>query len=134
MRPMKRMMDDGGFDRDGKPITTEEWSRLHSDRAYVQVARTEIAEPLVYVSTVWLGLNHRYTPGPPLTFETMVFRDWAKEYRDLGALVGVSEPPMLELDVARYSTEAEALAGHEAMVNKWRGRELPPPEPDDILA
>lgn len=59
----------------------------------------------VTVSTVFLGLDHRFVGGgPPLLFETMVFggkRDGAQW---------------------RYSTWDEAAAGHEAAVNgldKW---------------
>jgi hypothetical protein len=55
------------------------------------------------VSTVWLGIDHA-REGRPLIFETMVFPD---------------EDNYSELDVARYSTRAEALAGHDAMCDKW---------------
>lgn len=59
------------------------------------------------VSTVWLGLDHNYSGGRPLIFETMVF------------------PPdsYADLDMARYSTEDEAKAGHAAMVEKWLSKE-----------
>lgn len=57
-----------------------------------------------WVSTVWLGLDHQYGDGPPLIFETMVFP--GKD--DIG-----------ELDCERYSTEADALAGHAALCEKW---------------
>ena len=56
-----------------------------------------------FVSTVWLGLNHQYGDGPPLIFETMVFG-------------GDGDSRECE----RYSTEAEALAGHKAMVARLR--------------
>ena len=52
----------------------------------------------VLVSTVFLGLNHRFGDGPPLLFETLVFG---------GPLDG-------EMD--RYSTWDEAVAGHNAIV------------------
>jgi hypothetical protein len=54
------------------------------------------------VSTVFLGLNHRFGDGPPLVFETMVFG-------------GVCDQ-----EQKRYSTWAEAEAGHAAMVEKVR--------------
>lgn len=57
-----------------------------------------------WVSTVWLGLNHQFGSGPPLIFETMVFP---------------SESDSGDLDCDRYSTEAEALVGHERMCAKW---------------
>jgi len=59
------------------------------------------------VSTVWLGLDHNLffsDPNHPLIFETMVF------------------PPnsYMDLDMDRYSTEAEAKKGHDEMVRRWR--------------
>lgn len=54
----------------------------------------------VRVSTVFLGLNHRFVGrGPPLLFETMVFG---------GERNGAQW---------RYSTWDEAVAGHDAAVN-----------------
>ncbi len=56
------------------------------------------------VSTVFLGTDHSFTGGPPLLFETMVFKgkDWSN------------------LDMDRYSTWDEAVEGHKQMVKKWR--------------
>jgi hypothetical protein len=53
----------------------------------------------IWVSTVWLGLNHAWR-GRPLVFETMVF--------------GVEDN-----ECVRYSTIEEARVGHEKMVAKW---------------
>ena len=57
------------------------------------------------VSTVWLGLDHRFmSEGPPLIFETMVFRskkNYSGEYQE------------------RYSTEEEAIKGHKQTVANW---------------
>ena len=61
----------------------------------------------VVVSTVFLGLNHAFGPGQPLLFETMIFG-------------GPSDQ-----DQARYSTWAEATAGHAVMCAKAFPR---PPE------
>lgn len=53
----------------------------------------------ILVSTVWLGLDHAFGPGPPLIFETMIFIDgWTESYMD------------------RYTTEAEAIIGHRRAV------------------
>lgn len=55
------------------------------------------------VSTVFLGLNHRFDRGgPPLIFETLVFGG------------------PLDQEMDRYSTYAEAEAGHAAMCKKVR--------------
>lgn len=53
---------------------------------------------------VFLGLDHSFDDGPPLIFETMVFP---------------SESDYADLDCERYSTPAQAVAGHAAMVKKW---------------
>jgi hypothetical protein len=58
--------------------------------------------PGVEVSTVFLSLNHSFANGPPLVFETMVFG---------GPLDGQQD---------RYSTRADALAGHARMVELVR--------------
>jgi hypothetical protein len=44
------------------------------EKAPRHVGRTEI-RPGVVVSTVFLGIDHSFGFGPPLLFETMVFRD-----------------------------------------------------------
>lgn len=70
------------------------WLEVADEARTVAVTRT----PAGTVSTVFLGLNHRFGPGPPLLFETMIFggkRDQA---------------------MWRYSTWAEAEAGHAAAV------------------
>lgn len=96
------------YDRDGTPMTLEQWAASFEPRQ----DKKRVAEDTVgdyWVSTVWLGLNHQYGDGPPLIFETMVFAqkdgaitDWGEQYAD------------------RYSTEAAALAGHEAIVSQLR--------------
>lgn len=49
------------------------WARwLEQNQASRKVARTDIS-PGVFVSTVFLGLDHNYGDGEPHIFETMVF-------------------------------------------------------------
>jgi hypothetical protein len=93
------------YDRDGKKISRYEFNRLLGDMEYKRVAETQIGP--YWVSTVWLGLDHQFGQGPPLLFETMVF---AVDRDDPGL-----ETLGPDLDCQRYSTEAEALAGHEDM-------------------
>lgn len=101
------------YARDGQPLELMEWSRLHSDQAYKRVAETTIGA--YWVSTVWLGLNHNWDDqGPPLIFETMVFP------ADGGSA--------LDLYSDRYSTEAQALAGHEEMCTLIRATAQDLPE------
>jgi hypothetical protein len=86
-----------------------------------------------WVSTVWLGLDHQFSPGgPPLIFETMVFPPTLKirilsvqGKNLLGMNVGFKIPllwptiKMTELDCHRYSTLDEAKRGHRRMVRRW---------------
>lgn len=90
------------FDRQGKPMGVREWGRKLEDMDYKRIRETTLTDGR-WVSTVWLGLNHNWGAGPPLIFETMVFAG------DNGR----------SLDQIRYSTEAQAIKGHEGMVKKW---------------
>ncbi len=86
------------YDRIGKPIDLFKWARLMEDTSYRTLKRTQVSD--IIVSTVWLGLNHRFGEGPPLIFETMTF----------------SDRPNFEQAQERYETEQEALEGHRRMV------------------
>jgi len=92
------------YDRAGNRITLDEWVALYTDDNK-RVARTEVNG--VTVSTVWLGMDHSLSYGPPLIFETMVF---AKEA--FGALQ------------ERYETEHEAILGHLDIVDRVRAGEI----------
>ena len=72
------------------------WARWFEDADRI-VAHT--VRENVSVSTVFLGLDHSFHEGPPILFETMVFRS------------GQSGD-----DMARYSTWEEAEKGHAEMV------------------
>lgn len=70
------------------------WLQYANDQR--RVARTE--REGVEISTVFLGLDHRFGSGPPLLYETMVFGGEHNGKMD------------------RYATKEEALTGHERMV------------------
>lgn len=91
------------YDRQGNPISDDEWSATFRDPELKRVAETTVGG--IWISTVWLGLDHGWGSGPPLIFETMAFA------------LGVS---WSELAGNRYATEAEALAGHEEIVARAR--------------
>jgi hypothetical protein len=61
-----------------------------------RVAQTTIGD--VVVSTVFLGLDHSYTDGPPILWETMIFGGPHNE------------------EQWRYCSRAAAAAHHEAIV------------------
>lgn len=94
------------YDKDGIPVTQEQWGLLWGDDAYRMVARSTVASAAdlnqTYdVSTIWLGINHGFGEGLPLIFETMVF--------------GSGD---IESDCQRYSTLREAQEGHIEMVTE----------------
>lgn len=76
------------------------WARWY------ETAERHCADTLVgstRISTVFLGIDHRFHgDGPPILWETMIFGGPCNEEMD------------------RYSTRAEALAGHERMVDRVR--------------
>lgn len=90
------------LDANGEPVPVSDvdnWGTWIVGGGNRHVGRTLSGD--VYVSTVFLGVDHRFgASGPPLLFETMVFG---------GPLDGEQE---------RYCTRAEAIAGHAAMVER----------------
>ena len=96
------------YDRKGNAITLEQWAEAREDKEQCRVAETTL--PGYWISTVWLGLDYGFGDDPKLIFETMVFpfNNTRDKVTDWG-----------ELDMDRYSTEEEAIAGHKAMVEKW---------------
>ncbi len=96
------------YRRDGTPYTGEnammEWGKDFGDME-LKIVKQETLWNGLFISTVWLGLDHSWAmTGKPLIFETMVF----------------TASSNFDKDMDRYSTEAEALAGHAAMVKEWR--------------
>ena len=102
------------YDRDGRQISLRQWGEMKYGSDYYRIADTRVGR--VQVSTVWLGLDHRFGEGPPIIFETMVF----------------GGPHDGELE--RYCTEAEARLGHDHWValqrrprarwRAWKGNHL----------
>ena len=90
------------YDRNGKSISSQQYSSLYADFDYKCLRQSRGLGKLV--STVWLGLDHSFGGGPPVIFETMVF--------PIGP-----DGEMIPSEIAtdRYCTEEEALKGHEEM-------------------
>lgn len=107
------------YGRDGRPISFRAYAVHMEDPRYRVLAQTRV--PGHVVSTIWVGVDHRgifwqhhpsgvgRTPRP-LIFETKVF----PHVRE--GLFSTTE-----MQEERYATEAEALAGHAAIVRVWRG-------------
>ena len=96
------MLNKNYFDRDGNPLTQEEFEQKHSDIEYqrVGVFETLANGEKISVATIWVGMNLSFVPNEdPVIFETMVFG---------GRNNGLCR---------RYSTELEALMGHNEIVD-----------------
>jgi hypothetical protein len=102
------------YDRQGQPLTPGVWAWRFADSSDKRLARTTLPDGR-WVSTVWLGFDHPPHEGLPLIFETTVFGSRGHSER---------------VDGSRYSTEAEAIAGHTRLVAKWdvRGGFSPTPK------
>lgn len=81
-----------------------DWARLRSFAGfeYRRIKQEKIGRYLV--STVWIGLDHGIGSERPLIFETMVFEGEGNQ----------------ELACERYSTERDALEGHERIAEEVR--------------
>lgn len=85
------------YNRQGEPITADEWSDLISDYQYRLVALTTIGN--VSVATIWVGIEPGNLGGP-MIFETRITGgQWERH------------------EVERYETEPEALEGHALAVD-----------------
>lgn len=82
-----------------------------------RVASTEL-EYDIWVSTVFLGLDHSWGDGPPILFETMVFGP--PEQTEIFGRTRTLRPESHLGDMARYSTWEEAMIGHGRIVGRVR--------------
>ena len=99
------------LDDDNRPVEVDQlqWAKFFEDVGNRIVDYTQITSE-VYVSTVFLGLDHRHRrlhgDGPPILFETMVFGadgddSWSR----------------------RYSSWDDAATGHQVIVGKMRAKQ-----------
>jgi hypothetical protein len=100
------------FDRQGNPIEILDWARKCQDYDYKLVKQEEVGK--YFVSTIWVGLNMSMWRNNPIQiFETMIFlNEGSDEER--------RNDPICDL-IHRYSTEEQALAGHERAVGVASG-------------
>lgn len=113
------------FKRDGTPYgggknACLRWAKDMNDKKLRRVKEDTLSNGL-YISTVWLGLNHSFNPkGKPKIFETMVFdKSNQSKSKKFSKLFSLDSSLGEDLDQMRWSTEGEALAGHYLMVKKW---------------
>ncbi len=97
------------LDEAGKPKPVDdvlEWGR------WLSTAKRHVADDTVNgvrVSTVFLGIDHRFGDGPPLLYETMTF--------------GVSDEDQIQ---KRYCSREDALNGHRAIVESLSQASITP--------
>ena len=88
---------------DVQPVDLMTWAKwFEANPTANRIAETTLSDGR-WVSTVFLGIDYRFGSGPPLLFETMVFP---------------SKDNLSDERCERYSTKAEAEAGHLAVVKE----------------
>jgi hypothetical protein len=130
------------FDRQGFPIPAKDaddphgtlgWAELHKEKDYCRIAWDDLPDG-GFLSTVWIGIDHRYGIGCPQIFETMRFAANVTEghYEMSGRVRTYKTRQSLEFEdptsgeqteQLRYMTEEEALATHHEIVRRLRLRE-----------
>lgn len=88
------------YDKSGRRITIKEWAKLVIDHEYKFVAFD--AGKRYRVSTVWVGADEAPTQMP-LIFQSIVFE--GSGYAEVAS--------------ARYSTQDEALEGHQKLATTY---------------
>lgn len=86
---------------DPEPANLIEWAQWY-EKADRQLKRTDFRGGSVFVSTVFLALDHSFGGATPLLWETMVF--------------GFPDGHELDHECERYAARTSAEVGHEAMV------------------
>lgn len=110
------------YDRQGKPITMRQYSRITEAMYYGSTAKERrrglrakrVAADHIgpyWLSTVWLGADHGFGMGPPLIFESMAFGKPRQSEFFEGKIRPGDEFEICE----RYATERAALRGHLAL-------------------
>ena len=88
------------YDKEKNKIDMVTALKLMSSDEYCIVKQTKLDNGL-FISTVWLGLNHSWVEDGIILFETMVFQ--GRE----------------ELATFRYESLQEAYEGHDRAVENW---------------
>ena len=101
------------------PVSLTTWSTWFGRFPNRRVALTQVGD--FQISTVFLGINHRFCAGPglpPLVFESMVF-DHSEEGTQYIAMATGLHPFYEDREQLRYCTWDEAMKGHQDLVEKY---------------
>lgn len=115
------------YDLDGRALSMREWGEKFESRVPTGYGMLKTILPNGRrLSTAWLGLDHAFTDGPPLIFETMCFEPNGQEAEFPDPETG---EPAWQL---RYHTQEQARLAHESILAKLgldrdgnRGRATP---------
>jgi hypothetical protein len=92
-------------DEHGEPVETDlyTWAAWfeNADNRVIAHDRDESGTRDILVSTIFLGLDHGFGEGPPILWETMVLKDGGSD-----------------VYCERYTSRADALAGHRAVCRR----------------
>lgn len=86
----KYILDENG---DPKPASLMQWAKWYETNQKGRIVAQEHVGD-VFISTVFLALNHNWGDGPPILWETMIFGGINDEYQ------------------MRYSSKEAAIDGH----------------------
>lgn len=117
------MMSIKYFRRDGSPYPDGDEGLYELGKDFEDVNKKRVAltylDNGVYISTVWVGLAHgfRENDNKPFIFETMVFDPEEKTQEAILNMPSFKYHE--ELYQERYTTEEEALAGHEKAIKMF---------------
>jgi len=75
----------------------------YDERRITRQQRWQAHNGAHFVSTVFLGLDHNWSDGPPILWETMVFIDGE------------------DVETCRYASLREAIIGHNTLVARYGG-------------
>lgn len=94
-------------DAAGNPVRCDDldeyaewWATADRTVAKSKVEDDGSPEGAIEISTVFLGNDHAFVPGPPVLWETLVFGG------------------PLDQETERYTSKADAVAGHQAMCER----------------
>lgn len=119
MKQEKYILDENGEPKEEPDLMT--WARwFETAREERIVARTDLKD--VYVSTVFMGLDHNFGLGnKPILWETIVFENKPTTETIMGNTFTFHKT--VDGYGERYHTKGEAIAGHMLIVAKIKANE-----------
>ena len=120
------ILDDNDQPVPADTVAAFKWKDENEDRSIVaqDTVKREADGRMFWVSTVFLAVDHSFTDGPPVLWETMVF-DGLEGGGPQHIKTAFGLPGLRDHAQDRYSSLAAAKAGHRAMVDAVRRGDIP---------